>query len=45
MPSLTILGIDPGIKNTGYGVVKVTENNQPQLFTYGHIHTLSLIHI
>ena len=39
MTSLTILGIDPGIKNTGYGVVTVTDNNQPQLFTYGHIHT------
>jgi len=39
MSSLTILGVDPGIKNTGYGIVKVAENNQPQLFTYGHIHT------
>ena len=26
MSSLIILGIDPGIKNTGYGVIKVAEN-------------------
>ncbi len=39
MSSLTILGVDPGIKNTGYGVLNVTENKQPQLFTYGYIHT------
>ena len=39
MSSLTILGVDPGIKNTGYGVIKVTENNEPQLFKFGHFHT------
>ena len=39
MSSLTILGIDPGIKNTGYGVVKVADNNEPQLRTFGHFHT------
>ena len=39
MSSLTILGVDPGIKNTGYGVVKITEKNQPQLMAFGHIHT------
>ena len=39
MSSLIILGVDPGIKNTGYGVVKIAENSQPQRFTYGYFHT------
>lgn len=39
MSSLTILGVDPGIKNTGYGVLNITEKNRPQLLTYGYIHT------
>ncbi|MEJ2054334.1 MAG: crossover junction endodeoxyribonuclease RuvC [Calditrichaceae bacterium] len=41
MSSLTILGVDPGITNTGYGIVKITADNKPQLFKYGHFHTNS----
>jgi len=41
MSSLTILGIDPGISNTGYGVVKIAEDNKPKLLKYGHFHTNS----
>ena len=34
-----ILGIDPGLNITGYGIIKVAEAGNPQLFTYGHIRT------
>jgi len=36
-----ILGIDPGLNITGYGIIKIAEVNNPQLFTYGHIRTNS----
>lgn len=39
MSTLTILGIDPGINKTGYGIIKIAENSQPQLYRYGHIGT------
>jgi crossover junction endodeoxyribonuclease RuvC len=39
MSSLIILGVDPGIKNTGYGVIKISEDDQPNIVTYGHFHT------
>ena len=39
MSLLTILGVDPGIKNTGYGIIKVADKSQPQLFTFGYINT------
>lgn len=34
-----ILGIDPGLNITGYGMIKIAEASNPQLFTYGHIRT------
>lgn len=39
MSSIIILGVDPGIKITGYGAIKVGGDNQPQLLTFGHIQT------
>ena len=39
MAELTILGIDPGLNITGYGIIRIAEDNKPRLFTYGHIHT------
>jgi crossover junction endodeoxyribonuclease RuvC len=41
MSVLTILGVDPGINKTGFGIIKITENNNPQLSLYGHISTNS----
>lgn len=41
MDELKILGIDPGLNITGYGIVKIAEGQIPQLFTYGHIRTNS----
>ena len=37
--SLRILGIDPGLNITGYGIIEIAEGKKPQLFTYGHIRT------
>ncbi len=34
-----ILGIDPGLNITGYGMIKIAEARNPQLFIYGHIRT------
>ncbi|MCF7794954.1 crossover junction endodeoxyribonuclease RuvC [Patescibacteria group bacterium] len=34
-----ILGIDPGIADTGYGVIKVYENNKMECIDYGSIVT------
>lgn len=34
-----ILGIDPGLNITGYGIIRIAEDHHPQLFTYGHIRT------
>ena len=39
MERFKILGIDPGLNITGYGIVEIAEDNSPQLFTYGHIRT------
>lgn len=39
MTSLTILGIDPGISRTGYGIISIAEGDHPQLFKYGTIST------
>ena len=35
---MIILGIDPGTATTGFGVIKI-ENNQIKLLDYGHIET------
>src|SRR3989344_50625 len=35
---ITILGLDPGLADTGYGLV-IAENNQLQVLTYGSIKT------
>ncbi|MCX6800144.1 MAG: crossover junction endodeoxyribonuclease RuvC [Candidatus Falkowbacteria bacterium] len=51
---MIILGIDPGIADTGYGVIEVLPNNSLQCIAYGSIQTkssldlitrLELIHI
>lgn len=34
-----IMGIDPGLNITGYGIIKIDDNDNPQLLTYGHIKT------
>ena len=34
-----ILGIDPGLNITGYGIINIAELKIPRLFTYGHIRT------
>jgi len=39
MEKFKILGIDPGLNITGYGIVEIAEDDTPQLFTYGHIRT------
>lgn len=39
MSSLIILGIDPGIAKTGYGVISVGADDAPKLVTFGHIST------
>lgn len=36
---MTILGIDPGIAITGYGIIKQTGNNQLSMIEYGCIRT------
>lgn len=41
MQDRLILGIDPGLNITGYGIIKIAEGDSPQLFTYGHIRTNS----
>lgn len=39
MPSLIILGVDPGIVRTGYGVISVGDEDIPSVVTFGHIST------
>ncbi|MGD9489282.1 MAG: crossover junction endodeoxyribonuclease RuvC [Calditrichaceae bacterium] len=39
MSRIKILGVDPGLNITGYGMIEIAENENPQLFTYGHIRT------
>ena len=39
MINTRILGIDPGLNVTGYGIIEIAENEEPQLFVYGHIRT------
>ncbi len=38
MDCFIILGIDPGLNTTGYGIIEVKANN-PKLIKYGHIRT------
>ena len=37
--SFKILGIDPGLNVTGYGIIEIAEGGNLQLFTYGTIRT------
>jgi crossover junction endodeoxyribonuclease RuvC len=39
MDSKIILGIDPGLNITGFGLIKVFKKGDPQLIDYGHIRT------
>jgi len=34
-----ILGIDPGLQITGFGIIEVTDGNKPKLLTFGHVRT------
>lgn len=36
-----ILGIDPGLNITGYGLIEIVDGHSPKLFKYGHIRTNS----
>lgn len=36
-----ILGIDPGLHITGYGIIETLSGQAPKLITYGHIRTNS----
>ena len=36
-----ILGIDPGVNVTGYGIIEIKEKGKPNLIGYGHIKTNS----
>lgn len=38
MKDIIILGIDPGLNTTGYGIIKIT-NRKPELLKFGHIKT------
>lgn len=38
---MIILGVDPGIADTGYGVIETTKNNSLRCITYGSIQTSS----
>ena len=38
MNTFRILGIDPGLNTTGYGIIEI-ENNKPHLIKFGHIKT------
>ena len=40
MSIVRILGIDPGLNITGYGLIEIN-NNKPSLIKYGHIRTNS----
>lgn len=39
MSAITILGIDPGVNITGYGIISVGEKGDPALKGFGHIKT------
>ncbi len=41
MKEQRILGIDPGLNSTGYGIIRISESHNPKLVTYGHIRTSS----
>lgn len=45
MPELRILGIDPGVNTTGYGIINVTEKGNPELLGFGHIRTNAKQHL
>ena len=38
MDTFRILGIDPGLNTTGYGIIEIV-NNKPNLIKFGHIKT------
>ncbi|NOX88264.1 MAG: crossover junction endodeoxyribonuclease RuvC [Calditrichaeota bacterium] len=38
---MKILGIDPGIHITGYGLIEIAGAESPHMFVYGHIRTNS----
>ncbi len=37
--AIKILGIDPGLQITGFGIIEINDHGQPQLLTYGHVRT------
>ncbi len=37
--SLKILGIDPGLQVTGFGIIEASSEGQPKLVTFGHVRT------
>ncbi len=39
METYRIIGIDPGLSVTGYGIIQLDKNANPQLYEYGHIKT------
>ncbi|HGY55028.1 MAG TPA: crossover junction endodeoxyribonuclease RuvC [Caldithrix abyssi] len=38
---MKILGIDPGLNITGYGIIEIAGDAHPRLITFGHIRTSS----
>ncbi len=36
---MKILGIDPGLQVTGFGIIEIDERGEPKLFEYGHVRT------
>jgi len=38
---MKILGIDPGLNITGYGIIEIAGDAHPRLLTFGHIRTNS----
>jgi len=39
MDKQIILGVDPGLNITGYGLIEISEETSSRLLTYGHIRT------
>ncbi|HHE55654.1 MAG TPA: crossover junction endodeoxyribonuclease RuvC [Caldithrix abyssi] len=37
--TIKILGIDPGLQITGFGIIEINEVDEPKLLTYGHVRT------
>ncbi|APF18171.1 crossover junction endodeoxyribonuclease RuvC [Caldithrix abyssi] len=36
---MKILGIDPGLQITGFGIIEIDGKGEPKLFEYGHVRT------